>query len=224
MLDEKYEDFDHDANDTNIYTLGRISEHNVVIACLPEGQTGTNSAAAVAVQMKSAFTSVRFGLMVGIGGGVPSAEEDIRLGDVVVSRPHKVHGGVVQYDFGKATPSGFERTGFLNTPPTILLNVVAKLRANHLRGKSTLLEYASKLHSLPTFTREDAGPDVLFEGDYNHVGGAACEQCSKGRVVERQSRGNQEIVIHYGTIASGNQVMRDAAERDRVSAELGGVL
>ena len=30
--------------------------------------------------------------------------------------------------------------------------------------------------------------------------------------------------MHYGTIASGNQVMRSAAERDRVSAELGGVL
>ena len=32
------------------------------------------------------------------------------------------------------------------------------------------------------------------------------------------------MTIHYGTIASGNQVMKDAAERDRVSGELGGVL
>jgi nucleoside phosphorylase len=31
-------------------------------------------------------------------------------------------------------------------------------------------------------------------------------------------------VVHYGTIASGNQVMKNAAERDKVSAELGGVL
>jgi nucleoside phosphorylase len=30
--------------------------------------------------------------------------------------------------------------------------------------------------------------------------------------------------LHYGTIASGNQVIRSAAERDQVSAELGGVL
>ena len=56
---------------------------------------GTNSAAAVVVQMKLAFASIRFGLMVGIGGGVPSVEADIRLGDVVISRPHKLHGGVV---------------------------------------------------------------------------------------------------------------------------------
>ena len=42
--------------------------------------------------------------------------------------------------------------------------------------------------------------------------------------MERPPRGNEGTVVHYGTIASGNQVMRDAAERDRVSAEFGGVL
>jgi len=223
MLDEEHEDLDHDANSTNIYTLGRIGEHNVVIACLPKGQTGTDSATAVATQMKSAFTSIRFGLMVGIGGGVPSLKADIRLGDVVVSSPDRVHGGVVQYDSGKAAPSGFGRTGFLNTPPTILLNAVAKLQASHFRGRSRLLDYVSKLNGLPMFTREATGPDVLFEADYNHVEGATCEQCSGERVVDREPRG-QEIVVHYGTIASGNRVMRDAAERDRVSSELGGVL
>jgi nucleoside phosphorylase len=142
---------------------------------------------------------------------------------VVISTPHKLHGGVVQYDIGKATPSGFERTGFLNTPPTLLLNAVAKLRANHLRGRNRLLEYVSKLNRLPMFTC-DAGPDILFEADYNHAGGAACEKCSKERVVERQSRGGHEIMVHYGTIASGNEVMRNGAARDRVSSELGGVL
>jgi hypothetical protein len=65
----------------------RYVQHNVVIACLPEGQTGTNSAAAVAVQMKSTLSSTWFGPMVGIGGGVPSEDADVRLGDVVVSKP-----------------------------------------------------------------------------------------------------------------------------------------
>jgi hypothetical protein len=31
---------------------------------------------------------MRFELMVGISGGVPSEENDIRLGDVAVSHPH----------------------------------------------------------------------------------------------------------------------------------------
>lgn len=105
MLDEEHETLYLD-DDTTIYTLGSMGEHNVVVACLPDGQTGTTSAAAVAMQMKSAFKSIRFGLMVGIGGGVPSDEADVRLGDVVISQPDKTHSGVVQYDFGKATPSG----------------------------------------------------------------------------------------------------------------------
>ena len=131
MLDEEHHDLPRDDNDTNLYTLGHIGKHNVVIACLPAGRTGTNSAAAVAVEMKSKFAEIRFVLMVGIGGGVPSAESDIRLGDVVISQPNMQHGGVVQYDFGKTGPSGFIRTGSLNTPPTILLNALSKLRANH---------------------------------------------------------------------------------------------
>jgi nucleoside phosphorylase len=224
MLDEKHEDFPQDANESNLYTVGRICDHNVVIACLPAGQTGTNSAAAVAVQMKSKFTSIQFGLMVGIGGGVPSAESDVRLGDVVVSQPHMGHSGVVQYDFGKTTPSGFVQTGSLNAPPTILLNGLAKLQANYLIARNSLSQYLSKLSHLPDFARDSAGLDVLYDSSYDHIGGSACKDCNKDRLVERSLRGSPEVVVHYGTIASGNQVMRDGTTRDRLSSELGGVL
>jgi nucleoside phosphorylase len=224
MLDEEHDTPPSGAHDTNIYTCGRIGEHNVVIACLPEGQTGTNSAAAVAVQMKMVFPSTRFGLLVGIGGGVPSQEADIRLGDVVISKPHQTFGGVVQYDMGKALSSGFERTGLLNSPPTVLLNALAILRAKHMRGRHRLTEYLSKFDSLPGFPRKAAGPDLLFDAMYDHKKGAAtCKECDTRYLVDRELR-RQELVVHYGTIASGNQVMRSGAERDRVSAELGGVL
>jgi nucleoside phosphorylase len=224
MLDEEHQDLPQDTNDTNLYTLGRIGDHNVVIACLPVGLVGTNSAAAVAVQMKSKFTSIRFGLVVGIGGGVPSTGSDVRLGDVVVSQPYMGHGGVIQYDFGKTTPGGFVQTGFLNTPPLILLNALAKLQANHLRRKSNLTIYLSAFNHLPEFSRENAGPDILFESTYNHIEGHTCDLCNRDRLVKQDSRGNQEIVIHYGTIASGNQVMKDGVTRDNLSSQLGGVL
>jgi nucleoside phosphorylase len=217
MLDEEYPGLPQDVDDSNIYTLGRIGEHNVVIACLPAGQMGNNSAASLAVQMKSRFNSIRFGLMVGIGGGVPSAEHDVRLGDVVVSQPFNGYGGVVQYDFGKTTTNGFVRTGFLNAPPTILLNAVASIRAKHLRRRASLSSHLSKLNALPEFTRGHAGPDVLFDATYKHSGGADCRQCG-GEIVQRQPR-DQEVMVHFGTIASGNQVMRDAATRDRVSTQ-----
>jgi nucleoside phosphorylase len=224
LLDEEHRGLPQDPNDPNIYTLGRMGEHNVVVACLPAGQTGNSSAAAVAVQMKSKFISLRFGLMVGIGGGVPSDEADVRLGDVVIGQPYMQHGGVVQYDFGKTTTNGFVQTGFLNAPPTILLNALAKLQANRYRRKSDISAYLSKLCHLPGFARDNLSPDILFESTYNHVGGPTCERCSKDRLLKRTTRGSQEIMVHYGTIASGNQVMRDSVTRDRISSGLGGVL
>jgi nucleoside phosphorylase len=222
MLDEEHQDLPTD-DDENLYVLGSIGGHNVAIVCLPAGRIGNNPAASVAIQMRATFKAIRFRLMVGIGGGVPSTEADIRLGDVVVSQPHNVYGGVVQYDSGKATPSGFKRTGSLNSPPDVLLTAVNKVRANKVRGKSKLSEYASKLEHIPEFQRARAGPDVLFEATYDHHGGQTCDQCSVDRQNVRQPR-KEEVVVHYGTIASGNQVMRNAIERDRVSAELGGVL
>jgi nucleoside phosphorylase len=154
MLDNEHPDLEHDPtdNDENSYALGSIGGHNVVIGCLPAGRTGTNSAAAVAMQMRSTFKKIRFGLMVGIGGGAPSTEVDIRLGDVVVSQPQGTFGGVVQYDIGKNTPSGFKRTGSLDSPPHVLLGAISKVQANELRGRSKLCEHIAKLER--TITRE----------------------------------------------------------------------
>ncbi|KAF2732280.1 TPR repeat protein, partial [Polyplosphaeria fusca] len=225
MLDEEHADLEResDDNDENLYSLGSIAGHNVAIVCLPAGRIGNNPAAVVAMQMRATFKGIRFGLMVGIGGGVPSAAADIRLGDVVVSQPDKTFGGVVQYDAGKATASGFERTGSLNAPPQVLLGAVAKVRANEFRGKSKVSEHIGKLEYIPKFRRSKTGPDVLFDAGYDHEGGQTCEGCKKDRHEEREPR-DEEVVSHYGTIASGNLVMKNAAERDRVSAELGGVL
>lgn len=222
MLDETYDDFENGGSSR--YNLGRINEHNVVVACLPKGRMGTNSAATVAAELKSSFPSIRFVVLVGIGGGVPSADADIRLGDVVVSLPGKKHGGVIQYDFGKSTPNGLERTAFLNAPPTLLLEAVARVQANHIRGQDTRLrDYISHFNRVPAFSSENLGQDVLFDANYRHIEGPTCEKCSKERIVERELR-NNDVVIHYGLIASGNLVIKDGAERDRVASELKGVL
>ncbi|KAL9062930.1 MAG: hypothetical protein Q9157_008528, partial [Trypethelium eluteriae] len=224
MLDEQYSDLPQDSDNANIYTFGRMGEHNVVLACLPAGQTGTNSAAAVATQMKSTFRMIRFGLMVGIGGGVPSEEADIRLGDIIVSQPGKGYGGLIQYDFSKTTPSGFERTGFLSSPPQILLSAVAKLQARHSRGQSELSIHISKLGKLPKFARNQTGDDILFDGTYNHIKSNNCTSCDISKIVHREARMEAVPEVHYGIIASGNQVMRYGIERDRISSEFGGVL
>jgi nucleoside phosphorylase len=224
MLDEEH--LPHDDIDSTQYTLGRIGSHNIVLACLPAGQMGIAPAAFSAGQTMSRFKSIRFGLMVGVGGGVPSAEADIRLGDVVVSQPYKQHGGVVQYDFGKTGRDGqMTRTGSLNAPPPALLHAVANLRARHYQGLAALTAHLAAFDLLPNFGRSQAGADVLFKSTYSHGGGATCEQCDKGSVVHRIAReGHEAVTIHYGTIASGNQVIKDGITRDRLSSELGGVL
>ncbi|KAF2622623.1 hypothetical protein BU25DRAFT_415117 [Macroventuria anomochaeta] len=190
---------------------------------------GIGAAAFSAGQATSIFTSIRFGLMVGVGGGAPSAEADVRLGDVVVSQPVQQHGGVVQYDFGKTGPGGrMTRTGSLNAPPKALLHAVTQLRAYRYQDRQdrgSLATHLSAFDQHPYFSCEEAGPDVLFKATYHHDGGATCERCSKDHVVHRTTRrADEEVTIHYGTIASGNQVIKDGATRDRLSEELDGVL
>lgn len=128
MLDELHSGLPRHANDSNIYVLGRIAQHNVAIACLAE--YGTVSAAKAATMMRFSFPSIRFGLMVGIGGGIPSASVDIRLGDIVVSAPTEKEPGVVQFDLGKKGDD-FQRKGTLNKPPTLLLNAVKAVQVKY---------------------------------------------------------------------------------------------
>ncbi|KAJ6438027.1 hypothetical protein O9K51_09449 [Purpureocillium lavendulum] len=98
MLDDEHDGPEAtDEHDNNTYVLGHINKHNVVIGCLPGGRYGTNSAATVARDMVRSFPYLKFALVVGIGGGAPTTDRDIRLGDVVVSEPRGKLGGVLKY-------------------------------------------------------------------------------------------------------------------------------
>src|SRR4051812_2895902 len=143
MLDEKHPDLPKPPNDSNTYTLGSILKHNVVIACLPKGKSGTISATAVGTRMAQTFPLIKFVLMVGIGGGIPPK---VRLGDVVVSTPVESYPGVVQWDSGKAKEGGkFERTGALNNPPTLLLTAISKLEVAHEMEGTKIPEYLKEM-------------------------------------------------------------------------------
>jgi nucleoside phosphorylase len=227
MLDERHETLPQQATDENIYTLGRIGPHNVVIACLPAGVTGVTSAARVADQMRMTFTSLRFGLMVGVGGGVPSERHDIRLGDVVVSKPGDTLGGVIQYDFGKTVQEGrFVRTGSLNRPPDVLLNAVSSLQARHMYEESQILKnMADSVARYPlrkqACTYLGTRSDQWYRWQYDHPSGeVSCDQCDINELVGREPRGSDSPRVHYGLIASGNQVIRDGKTRERLRKDL----
>lgn len=97
-LDEERETLgDLPTHDDNSHTFGLIGKHNVVIAFLPIGKLGTEWAATVGTRVSTSFQQLKVCLLVGIGGDVANEpEKDIRLGDIVVSRPDGDHGGIVQ--------------------------------------------------------------------------------------------------------------------------------
>jgi len=156
MLDEEHSPLPRHQQESNLYTLGTIEGHNVAIACLPAGRYGTNAAAVAAQNMLRTFPSIRFGLMVGIGGGVPSPSHDIRLGNVVVSQPTNTNGGVVQYDLGKSLVNeDFVIKGHLDAPPAVLLNGIALLKGRHKRRDPEVGKYIRcMLEENPKMTAE----------------------------------------------------------------------
>ena len=165
--------------------------------------------------------------MVGTRGGAPSIKHDIRLGDVVVSEPDECYGGVVQYDYGKTeAESEFRITGHLNRPPDILLNALTTLKAKHELENHEILNHLSTGFSrhpkmqAKYFLHEDL-VDRLFDSGYSHCNTEpTCENCDTSQLVIRQTRSEKEPVIHYGLIASANQVMKHGETRDRLMRKL----
>ncbi|RDA95348.1 hypothetical protein CP533_3444 [Ophiocordyceps camponoti-saundersi (nom. inval.)] len=209
-----------DTRDGNNYKLGSISRHNIVVATLPKGDTGTATAAIVTRDMIYSFPNVRFCLMVGIGGGAPSEKRDIRLGDVVVSVPsyHQEagnQGGVVQFDYGKTIEKRcFQSVRYLDRPPRALLAAVQGLSSKHeIYGNEidkTIQEILDRTKRLrKKYSRPDAATDVLY----------AVDGTIKDRPERTEDDDNPEV--HYGLVASSDTFMESSQVRDLLADERG---
>ncbi|KAK3941751.1 hypothetical protein QBC46DRAFT_448417 [Diplogelasinospora grovesii] len=223
------------SNDRNSYIFGKLGEHYVVVGCLPRGRKGTVSAANVVKDMIRSFPSVKFALMVGIGGGAPLKKRDTRLGDVVVSMPSGDNGGVVQLNCGAKLSNGlFQRRGHLNAPPDALLSATqdVQVRLDDLNEPDRIAEHIARVKNMPTYKRPTR--DRLYRSNYLHQDTSAedgdeddgnwaddededgCRYCTEDGLVRRPNRNtSREVTVHYGTIASDDYVMRDAAARDK---------
>ncbi|KAI6367827.1 hypothetical protein MCOR25_004792 [Pyricularia grisea] len=158
------------------------------------------------------------GLMVGIAGGAPRDGHDIRLGEVVVSARSGAKGAVFQYDYGKAIQNEpFTYTQLLNQPPAILRAAVTSLSAQHQQeGHDFESQIArilqkprlKKISSSATRKQQTVQARRLCGGNPEHL-------------VTREPRDEDEDdpAVHYGIIASANQLMKDAEARDRLAAE-----
>ncbi|KAB8078795.1 nucleoside phosphorylase domain-containing protein [Aspergillus leporis] len=118
---------------------------------------------------------------------------EIRLGDVVVSVSSGTSGGVIQYDYGKTINNG-------------CLAIIS----------FTLQNYQGLREQ---FSRPDK--DWHFNSAYDHPSRYPdCSRCDESQLVDREPRGTTESYIHYGLIASGNQVMKNAKTWDSIAREL----
>ncbi|KAI5247576.1 Pfs, NACHT and ankyrin domain protein [Aureobasidium subglaciale] len=240
MLDNRHKRLPQPKGDHNAYNLGDINGHNVVVAGLHTA--GNCSAATVVTQMRSTFPRLRFGLLVGIGGGVPVATDagPIRLGHIVVSKPAGEHSGAVQYDHGKAAVDGFQRTGSIAPPPTVLLNAARELYVHRLLSSDDpLLGHLDRIdtskHDLRKYRRPGPDQDQLYQPDYPHPDHRkSCKRCGceTSKLVDREEDDSSDddsvdgedldrLVIHRGTIASGEMVIKDGRKRDALAREHG---
>ena len=222
LFDMTHPDIHVSAADSNHYALGSMGRHKVVAACLPDGEYGTNSAADVASNLRRSFAGVKFCLLVGIGGGVPSQRNDIRLGDVVVSKPIGMNPGVMQYDMGKALENGiFEQQGVLQPPPRLVMTALSNLKSDPHLSRTPLQGYIEEIAACRREYRyPGAEHDRLFVGDFAHDPRYdTCDRCSPSHQRRRQGRPDTHPRIHYGLIASGNRVVKDARLRDQWSRE-----
>lgn len=222
------------------YIGGEIGYHNVVIG--RQSTMGTSAAADLAARMRRACPNIKFFLVVGIGGGVPSygSAGDVNtmvLGDVVVSSPRGNHGGVFAYDTGAWVQDGQLRNrGHLNGPPPELSAAVGSLRSRYDGGQGTKIpQYLAQMRSkLSQGTRakfEDQGADSdqLYERYFPHPQDKPNELCAKccdsSFSKQRRRRGEGAVrtvdtpKIHYGNIASGNQLQLSATMRDKIAEE-----
>jgi nucleoside phosphorylase len=230
VLEEEHPSLPQPRHDQNSYTFGRIGKHNIVIACLPSGKYGTTSAANVAINLARTFTSIRFGLMVGIGGGAPNQRHDIRLGDVVVSSPTgRSSGAVMNYDAGKVIQDEkFLHTSSLNGPPTALLTALQRLKTDHIFKGHRIKDAVHEMHQRnPRLKNEckrpKANEDRLYAAEYVHSNtNQPCDKvCDDAHLITRKPRDEDEDdpAIHYGLIASADKLMKDARFRDSLANE-----
>jgi len=199
LFDQEYASISMPACDTNAYVLGRIGEHDVVVAGLPAGHSGSISVASVIAGAHHSFPDIRKAVMLGVAGAAPSEKYDVRLGDVVVT----LERGVVQFDMGKlGSATSFTVTSTMAPPGKWWVGGLTKLRSDEMLD----------------------GPLPLANGAEAIASSMApCAQSlfrRPGEVPVPEGRTERkEAHVIYGVIASGNSVVSNTVARNAIAAE-----
>lgn len=212
MLDAVHTSPEQRNTDPNNYLFGSIGQYNIVIT---HHQTSDYEGSTARAHLRRSFPAVHLLLVVGIGGGVPRVDNDIRLGDVVVGTM-----GLSYETSRTAFDNDFSRTTSRVTDEG-LRSAVTVLRARRLVDSSNIETILGKRFAAHPEFNHPQEPDLLFEAEYSHHPSAStCLHCDTSRIVRREERKTSEHKIHYGPIASGLTVLKDGRARDRIAHAL----
>ncbi|KAJ6164778.1 hypothetical protein N7470_003450 [Penicillium chermesinum] len=128
LLDEHHGVPARKPGQTLVYHLGRMEDHNVAIVCFPAGECGIGVAGFMAAEVKRDLPHLEIGLLVGIGAGIPSSENDIHLGDVAVAVPDGDNAGVIGYDLVKIEPEEVRLKQWQNGSHSMLRSAISTPR------------------------------------------------------------------------------------------------
>ena len=224
-FDEKYGDPPQTSSDIHGYHHGRIGNHNVVLTALIPDETGKASAARTAIHLMRTYSNLKHIIMVGIGGGAPSAEHDIRLGDVVVSTKR-----TVQFDLGRYLQNGeLMVTGEIERPSQRFRSVIGKIRSEDAVDDSFTTTFEATINQIQkritkpktyNFSRPST-PDILYPSDYAHSDAALAlrcteAKCDQSKAKKREERKSTTPQVFDGKIATSDVVMKNSIKRDEI--------
>lgn len=185
-------------------TVGTIKgldgrEHNIGLFELT--QSGNTDSAVYTTSLINHLPRLELVIMCGIAGGVPKA---VKLGDVVVSTS-----GIFQYDYGNDNGGSFISKDKGRTCDE-MTRAINNFQSYEMKNGSHWRNNIEKIQQNTAKGFLDH-PQVEF----------FCEKDSTGQYVPEKRIRPTPIVPddHYGIIASGNSVQRDAEKRDRLYDE-----
>ncbi len=183
-------------------------EHTVALAL---SGIGNNQAAARATNLLRDFPSIKHIFMVGIAGGVPnpaSAENHVRLGDIVVSGEH----GVKQYDLVKESKNKIEHRIPPRPPSSSVLEAVRFLESESLAAHDPISPCISTALTALNWHRPSVRYDVLA---------ATGNPRKRVRHPRDKSRRAGKPRVFIGPIASANTLLKNPEKRDQLRDRFG---
>lgn len=114
-----------------------------------------------------------------------------------------------------------------------MLSALGKIESelpSERKFKTYLESFEKYAEDCPEFATRPDEPDRLFKSSFAHLKDEegepqyTCDDCPVENEVKRPKRPVERSIVHYGTIASGDQVVKDSILRDKLAKLYPGVM